>query len=298
MIQKKNKIKKRTKQTKKKSFIIQRIKMDKIENLRQKGYTYLIHDTSHSNMIFLYEQFLENPLQKINTYYERYLHQIQVDGIYSYQDIDFLSPFVIDSSGYPGLFLHLSHLTIEEIENKYKNKEDEIGIVFPLELLLQKNWHFNINDKNGYIYYDTYFSDNINNIPSYQEILNYYEGEYIGNEIVFHDGIYLSNNIGIFGKTNIQIPHKLRFEMDKKPNYIYYSDRKYSGIYRKYFHHEYQNEITTSDSYYIKMIHQYLPDEYKYLCNGVKSKKELEIRIYHTKVEDMDLFTYLHIFRP
>lgn len=268
-----------------------------IDNLRQKGYTYLIHDTSHSNIELLYQMYLQNSLQKINTEYERYLNKIQINGIYSYQEMIFDSPYEIDDFGYPGLFLHLSHLTIEEIRVKYSNEINTVGIVFPLELLLQKNWHFNISDKNGYISYDTYLSHEIDKIPSYHKILNYYENRYIGNEIIFHDGIYICNNIGIFGEINISIPYEYRLEMDKKPNYIYYSGRKYSGIPIPFFHQEHRNEITISDLFYIQWIKTYLPEEYKFLCDGVETKEELENRIYETKVDGMDLFTYLHIHR-
>ena len=114
-------------------------------------------------------------------------------------------------------------------------------ILFPLELLLQRNWHYKIVDKNGLIDYDTYFPENMDTIPSYQEISDYYRSigsYYLGNEVVFHDGTYFSNAICAIGKElNITLNSSNIYKIDyeRLPNYVFYSDRLYDGEKFKYF---------------------------------------------------------------
>lgn len=130
-------------------------------------------------------------------------------------------------------------------------------------------------------------------------------GYYIGNEVVFHDGLPLSNAITIFNppkgmeeEVKKECKGSMEFDLMKKPNYVFYSDRRYDGMKVSHYHPKHQDEFTTNDFFYIQFIQKHLPEEYKSLCEGVKTKEELERRIYDIKVDDMDLFTYLHIHRP
>ncbi len=275
--------------------------MEKIDRLREKGYRYLVHVTYHKNV-----ENVVKSTKTFNTLYERYVNKIEANGIYAYTDIDFTEDFKLKPFEYPGLFLHLIHKNIEDFI--YPEEHSASYVVFPLELLLQQNWHFKLIDKNGLIEYDTYFPHNMDEIPSYETVKEYYDkkmGYYIGNEVVFHDGIPLSNAICMINppkeieeELKEECKGSLEVDLTKKPNYIFYSDRRYDGVEVPYYHPLYQDSFITSDFFYIQFIQQHLPEEYKSLCEGVETKKELEERMYETKVDGMDLFTYLHIHRP
>lgn len=297
-------------------------KMEKIERLRSKGYKYLVHVTYQTNI----EKVLKTT-KTFHTYYERYKYKIQAGGIYAETDIDFDKKFELNPYEYPGLFIHLSTKELDErlsgysTDNHYHSAPIGAGndehvfyedskasyVVFPLELLLQKNWHFKLIDKNGLIEYDTFFPENMDDIPYHHEVKDYYEkkmGYYIGNEVVFHDGLSLSNAItilnppkGLEEEVKKECKGSIELDLTKRPNYIFYSDRRYNGVKVTYFHPEHQNKTTTEDSFYIEFIRRHLPEEYKSLCDGITTKEELERKIYETKVDDMDLFTYLHIHR-
>jgi hypothetical protein len=74
---------------------------------------------------------------------------------------------------------------------------NNVLIIFPLNLLKQKNWHLNIVDRNETIGYDTYFYNTIHKIPDIKDIKKFYQDSYIGNEVVFHNKINISNCIDI-----------------------------------------------------------------------------------------------------
>ncbi len=275
----------------------------KLQILREKGYTYLGHVTTKANFEALYKAYLENPNQKIGTAYERYLEKVQVNGVYSYTILDFETTFSIPNPcDYPALFFHLCFQSLDELVEKYSTS-GSVLLLFPLELLLQRNWHFKINDKNGLIDYDTYFPHNIELIPTHKEISAYYKSigiYYAGNEVVFHDGTYFSNAIKAIGKNiNVSINDSNQYilEVERLPNYVFYSDRRYDGTKYKYFHPNHRDKDTTTNEFYIEFIREHLPIQYKYLCENVNSKEELEKRIFETKINDIDLFTYLYIYR-
>lgn len=291
---------------------------EKLNILRSKGYTFLGHVTTKANFEALYTSYQSNPFQKIGTAYERYLEKVQVNGVYSYttffslkgeksyresSTLDFDSPFSIPNPcDYPALFFHLCYQSFEELIERYSNS-GSVLLLFPLELLLQKNWHYKIMDKNGLIDYDTYFPENMDTIPSYQEISDYYRSigsYYVGNEVVFHDGTYFSNAICAIGKElNIRLNSSNNYKIDDKrlPNYVFYSDRRYDGSKYKYFNPLHRDEDTTSTEFYVNFMKAHLPEKYKYLCENVSSKEELEHRIFETKVNHMDLFSYLYVYR-
>ncbi len=85
--------------------------------------------------------------------------------------------------------------------------------------------------------------------------------------------------------------------MERLPNYVFYSDRRYDGTKYTYFHPNHRDKDTTTNDFYIQFIREHLSTQYKYLCENVNSKEELETRIFETKVKNMDLFTYLYIYR-
>ncbi len=270
---------------------------DALNILRLKGYTYLVHTSRKDNMDILFKT-----TQMINTPYERYLNKLNTEGVYSILHQEFDKPFLMQMCEFPGIFMHLVSFTMDEMREMYKDYDKYVQMVFPLELLLQKNWHFKIQDKNGLIDYDTFFPDNMENIPSNQEVKDYFksiEELHVGNEVVFHDGIHLSNCLAILNKDNIEnpIPFELKLDLERKPCYVYYSDRRYNGTKQTYFHLEHRGECITTDDFYIQFIRKHLPDEYKYLCDDVSTKIELEEKISKTKINNMSLFIYLHINR-
>jgi hypothetical protein len=281
--------------------------MERVLYLRSIGFTYLLHVTNKDNINILLKKYEENKLQKIGSLYERYLEKTNVNGVYSKSqllfDENFEMNFTMSKYEYPALFMILSCLTIEEIKQKASRSKNLAYIIFPLELLCQNNWHFNLTDKNGIISYDTFFPHNITQSPSYQEVYDYYKSQniyYIGNEVVFHNGIYLCNAIKIYCGENdyeYDFNHNLIIDYEVKPNYVYYSDRFYDGMVVYYFNPLYRDKHTTSDDFYINFIKEHLDEKYKYLCDNVSTKEELENRIYETKVNDIDLYTHLYISR-
>ncbi len=111
---------------------------------------------------------------------------------------------------FPGLYFSL----LEKNEKPRLEEKENILLVFPIYLMTeQKNWHYNITDRNGGINYDTYFHENIDDIPTNKDVKNFVikqdselfkkeqEKEpdkiistkcfYPGNEIIFHDDVSL-----------------------------------------------------------------------------------------------------------
>ena len=149
-----------------------------MEKLREKGYLYIGHHTTLKNL----EQILKTG--KVMTEYERWKNKIDVSGIYSYCPINFEDPFSV-SPDFSGVYCHLVH----DLKDIHLDK-NEIVLLFPLDMLLQKNWHFNVCDRNGYFYPDTYIRETLDDIPDIQTIKNFYkekEVRYVGNEVIFHD---------------------------------------------------------------------------------------------------------------
>ena len=100
---------------------------------------------------------------------------------------------------FPGIFLNFitkDHLNKQNIElNKFMSG---ITLIFSNNLLNQKNYHINLVDNNGFISENTFFPNNINEMPKFIDFYNYYiknhkTNYYPGNEIVFHDNIDISN---------------------------------------------------------------------------------------------------------
>ena len=80
--------------------------------------------------------------------------------------------------------------------------------------------------------------------------------------------------------------YNLKLNLQLKRNYIFYSDRFYSGIDISYY--KQPGVITTTNEFYINLMCEKLPEYYKHLCLGVNTKSEMEDAIE-------DLFTLFHI---
>ena len=207
--------------------------LNKIFN--EKGYTSIAHHTTLENLHKIIEH------RYIYTEYER--HQMRIDnkGVYAYTEFNFDNDYEVVAGQYPGTYMNLIYILKEFILGK-----NNVLIIFPLDLLQQKNWHLNLVDRNGTIGYDTYFHNNIHEIPDINSIKEFYQDYYIGNEIVFHDKINISNCIDIIG-CDLKIDHKLNLDLISLPCYLYYSDDHYGGIDIKYLNKE---NICTTDEFY------------------------------------------------
>ena len=274
--------------------------MDGIEYLRSIGYTYLVHVSRRENMETL---MMESTEKKINTLYERYEKRINPRGVYSINEQDFEKSFEVIRYEYPGIFFHLVTSTMDEMRENFEENNGCVKVIFPLELMLQKNWHYRISDKNGHFDYDTYFPETIKDIPSQKQIKEYYEnlGEvYVGNEVIFHDGIWMSNCLGMLG-FEYNHPFELKLDLDRKPSYLFYSDRCYDGTELSFYRMDLiEDDIENnkvSDKFYIEFVRKQLPDRLKHLCDNVTNKSEMEYVLFETKIGGMDLITYYYIYR-
>ena len=245
--------------------------------LNEKGYTCIAHHTTLKNLHKIMET------GYIYTEYER--HQMRIDnkGVYAYTEFNFDSDYKVVAGQYPGTYMHLVYDLKELILGK-----NDVLIIFPLDILKQKNWHLNLVDRNGTIGYDTYFHNTIYEIPHINTIKEFYQDNYIGNEIVFHNKINISNCIDIIGG-DLKIDHKLNLDLISSPCFLYYSDDHYGGIDIKYLNKE---DTCISDEFYINFTRNILPTKYKFLCDTCSTKKELEENIKNTKINNIDLFTY------
>ena len=270
---------------------------DNISNiLHSKGYKYLAHITSFKN----YNNLIKNT-NIIHNIYDRYKNKINSRGIFSYCDLDFDKPFTLNPGDFPGVYMSLVYdLDIyKEKIKKFDDLKSNVILIFPLELLEQQNWHFNINDRCGAIGYDTYFPENISSSPHIDDIISYYTKEkYIDNEVIFHHSVHLCNASHLIISDNdiISNPvYNLQINMNLRRNCIFYSDMYYSGADICYY--KQPDVYTTSDEFYIDLMRRELPIEYKYLCTNVniKNKDTMENAIMNFKVNGVDLFTYLYI---
>ena len=93
---------------------------------------------------------------------------------------------------FPGLYLNgvCAH---EAGSNKYASSSSStVMLVFPVDLLLQANWHFNLIDQNGMINRNTFCRLSMDQIPNMHAVEAFYRersGSYPGNELVMHDGL-------------------------------------------------------------------------------------------------------------
>lgn len=238
------------------------------EILRAKGWTYLYHITRPEN----YEKMKEDPF--LYTPAERHQKRVEVEGVLSIEHIDFeTSYYEVSTGGFPGIYLSLTHKSLDELRKRAGEKG--CLLIFPLELMNQKNWHLNLQDRNGYFYSDTITSDEVYAIPRAVTLV---EARGIENEVVFHDRISLSNLVDVLGMPvswRPSAPIGLELDLETLPCYIYYSGRSYSGFkypflratleYRACFQEGDEEpplrEDTTSSEFFFAWLMKYLPRE-------------------------------------
>ena len=252
-----------------------------IETLRFKGYKYIGHHTTLKNLDGILKT------GKIMTAYERWKHHVVARGIYSYCDLNFKKPFRIGGD-VEGVYCHLVYDL-----NKIKLKNDEVLLLFPLDLMLQKNWHFNLCDHNGYFYPDTYTPETVHLIPDIYDVLGFYKS-YIGNEVVFHDGIPIHNCCKVYNGKDVldSKDYKINYnlKLDKKIGfYLHYADILYTGMEIEQY-----NKVDP-DKWYSEWFRKHLPEEYLYLFDGLESRKEITNRMADIKVDGKDLLTHLYL---
>lgn len=257
--------------------------------LETKSYKYLWHILKKKNLdSILSHKMLYSELDRFN-------HRIQVDGAYSITTFNFNKPWVVYPGQFPGLYMSLTC----ELP---KPEKDEVILVFPTELLYrQKNWHFNLFDRNGTIGYDTYTYKNIDTLPYMYPVTSFYEekvGRYF-NEVVFHDSIDMRNCQFVYDGnvlktieeyTDNKIHHELIIN-DSPGAFLYYSDRWYTGMDVPYYTK--RDEYETSVDFYREYVKEYIKDqELIKEIDKATTKKEIE-----QIIEDNDLFTQLFINR-
>ena len=126
------------------------------------------------------------------------------------------------NDGFPGVYLSVLY----NGQQMKMEEDDGIILVFSNDLMnKQKNWHYNLIDKNGTCGYDTYHYNSIKHAPHPEKVIIYCSTipneyrpgkfrEWPGNEVVFHDGIDLNLLSTICVKTGVN--QKLVKELIKK----------------------------------------------------------------------------------
>jgi hypothetical protein len=180
----------------------------------------------------------------------------------------------------------LTSSKLEEIREKY---EDGCIMIFPLELMNQKNWHFNINDRNGYFFVDTITSNSIEEIPEASVIPKF-------NEVVFHNQIPLCNLINVVGSPVTWNPDfHLSIDEITPPSYIYFSGCMYSG--ERYSFFRAPSENMTSATFFYQWLQKHLPQEWKHIVNEEMKIFEMDIALNQTIHPDSGLNLVDHYFR-
>ena len=150
-------------------------------------------------------------------------------------DINELIPSKFENANeqFPGVYFSL--ITKYNINTEplfsYKNI-----FIFSKKLLLQKNFHINIRDYNGWINeYNTFFSWDLDKAVN---IINNFDNS-IGNEVIFHDPIsikYLCSYFKSDPNSNIELPSYIDDlnipppDMSKLPFYCVPFENNYNGI--------------------------------------------------------------------
>jgi hypothetical protein len=189
---------------------------------------------------------------------------------------------------YPGIYLSLitkqNYRNINIFPGKYK-------IIFSRKLLLQNNYHINLEDSNGNITKDnTYFPNQINDI--YKKI-----GDL--NEIIFHNNINMKycceiitkpsmNDMNEYMKyvdNNYNLPNNIMENLMKPnmkflPNYIYANELNYTGktnIVKSLKWSRIKAKMSNIDNikkYNIKELNKKIMEVYEYYDKNRKNIKQ------------------------
>lgn len=240
--------------------------------LDEKGYRYLWHILKKKNLeSVLLHKMLYNE-------HDRFNHRIQAEGAYSITTFNFDKKWSIEPGQYPGLYMSLT----DELP---KIEKDEILLLFPTEiLLLQKNWHFNLFDRNGTFGYDTYTYENIEDIPNIKDVKSFYKNNNnrkykYNNEVVFHHSVDMRNCQFVYDGKDLKpisefgIKHTII--INNNPGlFLYYSDRWYTGMDVPYYSRPEENQTS------VEFYKEYCK---KYLYNNDNDNDNLKIQIDQQK---------------
>lgn len=122
-------------------------------------------------------------------------HEVSIDKLYTLLPIykkkikTYFELGNYDNTKFPGAYFSI--LAIHDILNFYNdNQQNRAILIFPIDLIIkQKNWHYNLIEKNGSFTYDTYFYHNIDVAPPPFKMHNFIPNKKFRDELVFHDGI-------------------------------------------------------------------------------------------------------------
>ena len=113
---------------------------------------------------------------------------------------------------FPGIFF-----TLITKQNKFKESlyYHSDFLIFSKKLLLQHNYHINLNDYNGFINQEnTYFSWQLDDALKKINEMALSDKSYVGNEVVFHDPVSLKHlclYIQVYGDIPYEITPKKKF---------------------------------------------------------------------------------------
>lgn len=140
------------------------------------------HSTYKSNLLRILKE------RRVMSPFERCLANVKADALYVANDG---GGCPLSRFEFPGLYMNA--LPVHRAGTVRNSEEmEDIAIVFPIDILEQHNWHFNIIDQNGYINQNTFCKATEDQIPNMKNVIEFYEKTnkyYPGNELVFHDGI-------------------------------------------------------------------------------------------------------------
>ncbi len=152
---------------------------------------------------------------------------------------------------FPGTYFKVVYIgdTIEPVEG-------QVTLIFPITIMeKQKNWHFNLIDRNGYMTYDSYFYFDACNIPSKDDLQKFYaDNQFIKfdtNEIIVHSSLPLTLLHTIVRDKPFTCNKKVTCDeslLDKKTMPIPFSEfDEYSGIEYKFFNRQMLEHMKRKD---------------------------------------------------
>lgn len=260
-----------------------------MEYFTKQGYNYIVHHTSKINWKNI------KKTEWFYSEYDRYKLNIESSGLYSITSFNFKKPWKIQHGQFPGIYCSIIN-NLDDLKEQIEMSSNDILLFFRLEMLNQKNWHFNLFDRNGTFGYDTFTYENAEDLPPYQDVKNFYMeklNKYF-NEIVFHDSISIKNVDFIYDGHNIIKMNSSLHLCDKIGGFLYYSDLYYTGLNVPFYSKP--ESIKTTDIFYREYCKKYL-GTYRGIIKDCSNKMVIENLILGEKVGGVDLFTYLFLNR-